>query len=317
VSRLVLLASLTLGVLAVVHLAGTLLSACWPVRGRRSAEARARLALALRLGPFLVASVVASVVALAFARNEPAGTQEHASSILLAAAAVGAWLLITGAWRAARSLVLTRRLVREWLAGAEPLALPGAPVPARRIESRFPVVAVAGVAFPRLFLARSVLERISAAELRAVLEHERAHLDRRDNLKRWLVHSCPDLPLLDGPGRRLRREWEEASEVAADDVAARGGPDAAEALASALVKVARMSPTGAQLSASATALLSEGSLRGRVERLLEPRREARRSRRPRPPLWAMAVLALCAGAAIPLPLRAIHAVLEAIVQALS
>jgi hypothetical protein len=112
VSRLVLLASLTLGVLAVVHLAGTLLSACWPVRRRRSPEACARLALALRLGPFLVASVVASVVALAFARNEPAGTQEHASSILLAAAAVGAWLLVTGAWRAARSLVLTRRLLR-------------------------------------------------------------------------------------------------------------------------------------------------------------------------------------------------------------
>src|SRR5262249_54525957 len=161
--------SLTLGVLAVVHLAGTAISACWlPLVGRRSAEARARLALALRLGPFLVASVVASVAALAFARNEPAGTQERASPVLLAAAAVGAWLLVIAAWRALRSLFLTRRLVGEWLAGSAPLLLPGAPVPARRIESRFPVVAVAGVVHPRLFLARSVLERISAAELRAV-----------------------------------------------------------------------------------------------------------------------------------------------------
>src|SRR5262249_31409295 len=162
------------------------------------------------------------------------------------------------------------------------------------IESRFPVVAVAGVVHPRLFLARSVLERISAAELRAVLEHERAHLERRDNLKRWLVHSCPDLPLLGRPGAHLRPEWEEASGGAAGDLAARGGPEAAQALASALVTVARIAPRGARLAVPAVALLSENSLRGRVERLLEPRGELSRSNRSRLPVWALAALALAA-----------------------
>jgi hypothetical protein len=317
-SRLVLLVSLSLGVLAVGHLAGTALSALFlPAVRRRPPDARARLALWLRLGPFAGASVVALMAALAFLRNEPANTGESASPLLIAAGALGAWLVAAGAWRAVRSLVLTRRLVREWLAAAEPVALPSAPAPARRIESRFPVVAVAGVVRPRLFLARSVLERISAAELAAVLEHEKAHLDRRDNLKRWLLHSCPDLPLLGGPGAQLRREWEDASEVAADDAVARGGRLVAHALASALVEVARLSPAGAQLPESATGLLSQASLRGRVVRLLEARGDASRSTGPRLPRWAIATLALAGGAAIPHTLGPIHAVLEAIVQALS
>jgi BlaR1 peptidase M56 len=319
VSRLLLLASLTLGALAAVHLAGTVLSACAlpAVRRRRPADARARLALALRLGPLVAASVLAAVVAVAFAWNEPPDAREHAGPLLLAAGALGAWLVLASAGRALQSLVLTRRLVGDWLAGAERIALPGVPGPAWRIESRFPVVAVAGVVRPRLFLARSVHDRLSPAELRAVLAHEKAHLDRRDNLKRWLLHSCPDLPLLGGSGDRLRREWAEASEIAADDAAARGGRRAAESLASALVKVARMSPPGVQLSSSATALLSEGSLRGRVERLLGPTRDASRSRRSGLALWAVAALGLGAALAIPRALVTIHAVLEAIVRALS
>jgi Zn-dependent protease with chaperone function len=317
VSRVVLLFSLAFGAFAVVYVAATALAGVFlPVVLRRAAEARARLAFGLRLGPLACALGVAVVVALAFVRHEPADADERAGPVLLAAGAAGVSLLLAAAWRSARSLVLTRRLVREWLAHAEPLALPAVPASARRIESRFPVVAVAGVVRPRLFVARSVLERLSRAELRAVLDHERAHLARHDNLKRWLLHSCPDLPLLGGPGVVFRREWEEASEVAADDAAARRGRHAAESLASALVKVARMSPAGAQLSASATALLSEGSLRGRVERLLHAHRGAPRTRRAFG-LWVVYAIGLGAAVVMPRALVFVHTLLETIVQILS
>jgi Peptidase family M48 len=318
-SRLLLLASLSLGTFFVVHLAGTGLAglAGPALRRWRAAAARARLALALRLAPLASASVLALLVAVAFARHEPPNTQERAGPLLLAAGALGAWLVLGAAWRAIRALVLTRRLVDEWLSGARPFVLPGADAPAHRIENRFPVVAVVGILRPRLFLAGSVLDRLTPPELRAVLDHEKAHLDRRDNLKRWLVRSCPDLPLLGGPGESLLREWEAASEEAADDIAARRGRRAASSLASALVKVARLSPTGEQLSVSATALLSEGSLRGRVERLLAPGDAAPPRSESRGLSWLVAALVPLAAAGAPRLLLAVHDLLETIVQALS
>jgi hypothetical protein len=318
-SRLVLLVVLALGTFLAAHLAGTAVAALgFPaVRRRAAVVSRARLALLLRLLPTAAAALLALLVAVAFARHEPADTGERAGPLLLAASGLGAWLVLAAAWRAIRALVLTRRLVNEWLSGARPFVLPGAGAPAHRIENRFPVVAVVGILRPRLFLAGSVLDRLSPPELRAVLDHEKAHLDRRDNLKRWLVRSCPDLPLLGGPGESLLREWEAASEEAADDIAARRGRRAASSLASALVKVARLSPTGEQLSVSATALLSEGSLRGRVERLLAPGDAAPPPRESRGLSLLVAALVPLAAAGAPRLLLAVHDLLETIVQALS
>jgi Zn-dependent protease with chaperone function len=272
----------------------------------------------LRLLPTGSACLLALLVAVAFARHEPHHTGERAGPMLLAAAALGGWLVLVFAWRAISSLVLTSRLLREWEKRARPIVLPGAPAPTRRLDDAFPVVAVVGVLRPRLFLAASVLDRLSPAELRAVLDHERAHLDRRDNLKRWLLRSCPDLPGLGRLGEGPRREWEEASEAAADDRAALRNRRAGTHLASALVKVASLSPRGARLTVSATALLSESNLRGRVERLLA--RERSSTDRPSRLGWMLACAVpalLVAVAGLSSPLRAIHSVLETVVHSLS
>jgi beta-lactamase regulating signal transducer with metallopeptidase domain len=321
VNRVVLLVALTFGAFLVAHLASTAMAALAlpAVRGRHTASARARLALALRLLPTASAVLAALLVGVSFARHEPPNTAESAGPVLLIAGGLGAWLVLLFTWRAMRSLALTSCLFREWERRARPLALPRAPAPARRLEHDFPVVAVVGVLRPRLFVAGSVLDRLSASELRAVLEHEKAHVERRDNLKRWLARSCPDLPWLGGPGERLRRAWEEASEQAADDRAARRGRRAASRLASALVKVAQLTPRGARLSVSAIALLSESNLRGRVEALLSHDRSL--PSHPAPIGWIFAWLApaLIALAVVgsSSPLRTIHVFLEAVVRALS
>ncbi len=319
-SRLALLVVLTFGAFLVAHLAGTVvaLGFAW-MRRTPSAAARARRCLVLRLLPTASALLLALLVAVAFARHEPPHTGERAGPVLLAAGALGAWLVLVFAWRAVSSLVVTSRLLGEWEKRARPIALPGAPAPARRLDDAFPIVAVVGVLRPRLFLASSVLDRLSASELRAVLDHERAHVDRRDNLKRWLVRSCPDLPWLGRLADRPRREWEEASEEAADDRATRRNGRVAADLASALVKVASLSPRGARLSVSAVALLSESNLRGRVERLLSHDRSLPSSRAPIGAIVARFTLALTVVAVLvsSSPLRAIHALLERIVLTLS
>jgi beta-lactamase regulating signal transducer with metallopeptidase domain len=320
VSRLVLLGALSFGAFLVAHLAGTCVAALAlpAVRARKVASARGRLALALRFLPTASAVFSALLVGVTFARHEPPNTGERAGPVLLIAGALGAWLVLALAWRTVGSLVLTSRLFREWERRARPIALPRAPAPAHRLEHDFPVVAVVGILRPRLFLAGSVLDRLSASELRAVLEHEKAHIDHRDNLKRWLARSCPDLPWLGGAGARLCREWEDASEVVADDRAARRGRRAASRLASALVKVATLSPKGARLSVSAIALLSESELRGRVERLLSPECPVPSS--PTPTLvfhWLAPLLMLLAATAMSRPLKAVHDFLEAVVRTLS
>jgi Zn-dependent protease with chaperone function len=320
-NRLVLFATLTLGALFVAQLAGTAAVALVRSGLRRSPTpgARARRALALRLVPCAFALFAATLVGTAFLRHEPARTAERAGPLLVLAGAMGAWLLLVAAWRAVASLLLTRRLLVDWEGRALPLALRRAPAPARRLDHHFPVVAVVGVVRPRLFIAGSVLETLTAAELRAVLDHERAHVHGGDNMKRWLVRCCPDLPGLGGLGERLRSEWEEAAEEEADERAARRGRRAARHLASALVKVATLSPKGARLTAPVAALLSGTTLRGRVERLLAAERPLGS---PFPgtgtfvPLLA-AVLALPAVLAFPSLLLALHSMLEVVVRALA
>lgn len=320
-SRSLLGVCLTFAAFLTAHLAGAgalgLVGLVWRRPG--SPASRARRALALRLAPTASATLLALMTALAFALHEPANSGERPDPRLLAAALLGAWLLSSGAWRAVRALLLTRRLLREWRTGARPLSLPRIPAPVYRIEHAFPVVAAVGIFRPRLFLAGSVLDLLSPAELRAVLAHEWAHVEGRDNLKRWLVRSCPDLPILDRVSRRRGRDWEDAAEAAADERAARAGPGTAANLASALVKVGRLVPPGRRLSVLAVALHSGGDLRGRVGSLLSVRVRppGPNPRATAPALFITAALLGLATASLPRALLVLHRLLEAIIQALA
>jgi Zn-dependent protease with chaperone function len=105
-----------------------------------------------------------------------------------------------------------------------------------RVVSGLPNPAfTAGWLQPVVYIARELAQRLSFAELTAVLAHERAHVERRDPLRlsavRFLARTLFWLPALS----RLADDLADEAEVLADDAAARGRP---LVLASALLAIA-------------------------------------------------------------------------------
>jgi hypothetical protein len=232
---------------------------------RLAAHARADSVFLVRVFPAAAASVVVLGVFLpAFQRFEPRESGEVVAPSLVLLAVLSAGLLARAAargWQASRD---TRRVVREWLADARPVRLPGMGVRAYAIQAEFPVVSVVGVIRPRVFVSEGVLSECTAEELSAIVRHERRHLAAGDNLKRLLLRVCPMPPV----GRDLDRQWQEASEEAADDYVASASVPAALTLATALMRVARMAPRGGVAALPAASLCEGGAIERRVRRLL-------------------------------------------------
>jgi Zn-dependent protease with chaperone function len=214
---------------------------------RRPAATQAQVLLYLRLLPFACALLfVGGFIVPAYLHHEPHPTEEVVSLKLACFAAICFAGLALAAWRGLRSWVATRRLVADWLRHAEPVTLAGVSVPVYRLRHRFPVIAVVGLARPRLFIADHLFDKLSVEELRAAVMHEHGHLAARDNLKRTVLRACRDVLMLVPAGRTLDNAWVEQSEAAADEHAAQaGGAAVALDLASALVKIARLVPAGA------------------------------------------------------------------------
>jgi Zn-dependent protease with chaperone function len=227
------------------------------------AAAARRLFLARALPTLAAVAVAVGLAVPAFLLFEPADAVDRPGATLLLLAAAGAGLLLFGLLRGGRAWWSGRRLRGEWLRRGRPVALEGAPAPGCLIEHPFPVVCVVGVLRPRLFLAASVLERLSAGELRATLAHEAAHVAAGDNLKRLLLRLCPPLSAPSG-ARRAQEMWQQASEEAADRRAG-GGLE----MASALLAIARMAGPGARLGVPGAAFHTGGPLERRVRRLAE------------------------------------------------
>jgi Zn-dependent protease with chaperone function len=308
-------------------LAGLLWRAVAPRVAGRPAAVRARLLFALRVSPpAFAAALVFALLLPAYLLYEPPYTDERVGTKLLLLAAASAAGVLLACWRVARTWLATRRLTRDWMRHAEPFAAEGARVPAYRIRHRFPVIAVIGVLRPRLFVASQIFDALTAGELSAALAHERGHVGARDNLKRAVLQAAQDALLLLAPlGRALRREWQQESELAADEFAASADPDAALDLASALVKISRLIPAGARPTLPAGAHLLgevEDGLSRRVRallRLASSPGDALASRRLRAlrPLKVALCLCLCAAVAPLLAhagiLNATHAAIESVV----
>jgi Zn-dependent protease with chaperone function len=239
--------------------------------------------------------------------------------------AVGIGLAI---WRGLVSLRATRRIVADWLRHADAIDLEGAPVSAYRIRHPFPVIAMAGVIRPRLFIASQVFDSLNDGELTAAIRHEAGHLAMRDNLKRALMCVCRDVLMIVPCGRVLDRDWAETAEAAADEYAARAGAACALDLASALIKIARLIPEGVKPTMPAGAFLIDDDVDGvvwRVRRLtrLADMSEAIKGRgamATRLAIWACpcAFLAgVASTAASPAVLANLHAGLEQIFWFLS
>jgi Zn-dependent protease with chaperone function len=326
------LAVLGLALLLAVHLVVSTslsllvaLAVRW-VEGRPLGSPARRASVLLFLGLLPALGGLAVALGLAFPAwlvHEPRGTSEAAGPVLVALAAAGAALVLGRAGGALRDQWRTSCLVRRWSAAGRPLA--GLPLPATRFAHEFPVAAIVGVVWDRLFLAERLVRALSPEELDGVVAHEAAHRAARDNLKRLLLRASPDLFAFTRAGVRLHQAFEDAAEAEADARAcARVSP---LVLARALLKVASLVPPGQRLDAAVAAFHRDGSLSARVRALVaahegadaneaQPARCGGSVRRGLGTVFAVATLAVLVAAGA-LALRPVHGLLEALVHLLS
>jgi Zn-dependent protease with chaperone function len=132
--------------------------------------------------------------------------------------------LVFGGLSLARQLIATRRLASRIQAIGEALPdrLAGVALEAH-LTGRVTLIDtpelfsfVYGLLTPRVAVSRGLLENTSAAELRAVLEHERYHVTNLDPLKILLTRSLSATFFLLPALSRLRKRYEMHRELAAD-----------------------------------------------------------------------------------------------------
>lgn len=274
---------LSLAGLLVIHtLALLLVIIFWRVSSR-CAESwmpsiRAKFLFLLRITPGAVAVLCVGALFLpAYLSHEPRQTTEIVTAKLGVLAALSLYAIGFALWRLLAACLLTRRLIKNWLKYAEPAVINDVAIPAYRFQHPFPVIAIVGALRPRLFIANQIFQTLNGEEIIAAVAHERGHLVAGDNIKRGLLRYCRDLQTIMPLGRALDRAWIGATELAADEHAARDGASVALNLASALVKVARLAPPGGRPAALAGASLITQDLNSISARVLRLTQLATRS----------------------------------------
>jgi hypothetical protein len=264
--------------------------------------------LAMRLLPTGGAALVTlSVVLPAFVIYEPAHEFEEVGPFLVALvllALVTAGAAVVRGWRAClagRALLRNCGPSDRWSSGdGQKVDL---------IDIPEPIVAAVGAWRPRIVAAKYVFGACSPEEFREVVAHEAAHVSTRDNLKLFLFVISPDaLAWLPG-GATLTASWRAAAEFEADEHATGSNPRKRVALASALIKVARLSTgTRSPLPVLSMPVVLD-DVEGRVRQLLSPSRSTPRTTTIKS---LMACAALVPLIAVPL-YRLVHLFVEALV----
>ena len=274
---------------------------------RRHRSVPPRLVLFVRLLPSVVsiAFVIAIFLPVQWAL-EPRNTAETVGLVWFVLAAIGGSLIARSFWRAVRIAGLSRilrRRARPWSVSSD-------------IDEvdELPGVSLAGVLSPRILVGRRVRRELTAAELEVAIAHERAHCDARDNLARWGMLCAPDFLHGSRVSRRLERRWHVAAESRADARAVCGDRVRAIHLASALIKVARLSAAWSETTPAIvgwSTLNDSDLLEWRVGRLVN---DAPPIAEPRATWGTQAVIALVAIiAALPFLAGPIHRLTEALV----
>jgi len=194
---------------------------------------------------------------------EPRDSVETLGLALNALAIAGAALLLRSAWRA-----ITVARASHWArAGSRPCRRG---TPNTYVVDSLPGVSLAGVVRPRILIGRTVKSLLSRDELEVALAHELAHRDAFDNLARWCMFCAPDFLVGSAIAARLERDWHVAAESRADARAICRDHRRAVHLASALIKVARLSAMPTQrISVPSWSTLNDSELlEWRVHRLL-------------------------------------------------
>ena len=240
---------------------------------------------------------------------EPRDTEETVGLIWYALATVGAALIARSAVRA----VSVGRAGHQFWWREQPQMLGRADV---REVNDLPGVSLAGVFWPQILVNSRVAEDLSAAELEVAIAHEIAHRDALDNLTRWAFVCAPDLLGGCAIGKSLEQEWCEAAEFRADARATRGDNARALHLASALIKVARLSAgwTGKSPDPFWSTLHNAALLELRVKELVNGR--VPHAEPAGYPIRTAAIALAGLVVAVPLLAEAIHRLTETLVSAL-
>jgi Zn-dependent protease with chaperone function len=298
---LVLLAAFALAGLV---LAG-LLALAWHAGLRRRSFASLDL-VGLRLVPAAGALLIVFAVVLpAFLSFEPERQQETPGPWLIALAAIAAACLAGGIWRAWRAVRAARALLARCRLDRH-RARQGAAV--HIVESSEPLVAVVGAWRPCVVATGSVKAACDGEEFGAVLAHEAAHVAARDNLKLLLLIGAPDALAMTPLAAALTERWRIAAEGEADARATGADSGRRLALASALIKLARLVNRRAAPQPALSMPVAADDVPARVRALLEP---PARPLRPR-------LLAALVGCALLMPLLALprYALLHELIERL-
>jgi Zn-dependent protease with chaperone function len=230
---------------------------------RHAVRRVADLLFALRMGPLVTAAIITAAFTVpSFLLLEPRAIDEPLGGIPLVLGICGAVLGICGIVNAGIALREASRTVSTWTSAAQAIES-FAPVPVLRISQAVPAMIAAGIVHPKVLLSGAAECLLSANELQTALNHEIAHVRRRDNLKKLLLR------FVAFPGmRNLETAWLEATEMAADDAAV-SNPREALDLAAALIKLSRLSPVEPLADLTAALMHSPVSvMNARVARLI-------------------------------------------------
>lgn len=240
----------------------------WRYNQRSSARRCADLLFALRMVPFVVASIVTLAFAVpSFLLLEPRAVEESMGSVPVVLGLCGMAMLLAGAWNALTALVQASRTVARWSTQARVIGSSSInsqkSVSVLRTAAGAPPLTAAGILRPTVWLSGAAEFVLSERELQSALRHEVVHVRRRDNFRKLLLR------LVAFPGMaQLESAWRVATEMAADDAAVSSASEALD-LAAAVIKLSRLSPL--QPSAELTTALVHSpaeSVNARVERLI-------------------------------------------------
>ncbi|MFZ0498858.1 MAG: M56 family metallopeptidase [Steroidobacteraceae bacterium] len=237
--------------------------------GLRRHVTDANAVLSVRLLPAMgSAALVLTVVLPAFLIYEPRHAHDQPGPLLVVSALFALLVLGDGVRRGFRTWRATRALV-----DGSP-ALRTHPGSSRNevtvLNVNEPLVGVVGGWRQQIVAARSVAAACDHEEFRQVLAHETAHMDARDNLKLLMLLTMPDALAWLTTGRALTAQWRAATELEADERASGVDPRKRVALASALIKVARLSLASGRPTAVSRVSTQLNGLEHRVRRLLAP-----------------------------------------------
>jgi Zn-dependent protease with chaperone function len=265
-------------------LGGALLALRKRVRRTGPRTERALAAAALIAPPFAAATLVVSLAGLSLmqvlsGRGDHCTTHDHhlhlclqhggdwaENTVAVLALLLLGSVLVAGLVRRLHAYRATSELIREIERHA--VARHDLPTDVSLVPSGTPLCVTAGIRKPRILISTASWNLLAVDERRAVLAHERAHIEHGDT--RWrLALSLLGAFGLPGLGRRLLAIWMHAAERLCDWRASITVEEPT-VVAQALVRLARASSVArAPRIAETLAFASPNSVADRVEAILD------------------------------------------------